>query len=338
VQTLSRLNRAHPGKDTTYVVDFINDPVDVLAAFKTYYATAALSATTDPNLVFDLRAKLDAAGHYDDFEIDRVVAVELNPSAKQSELLAALEPVFDRVMKRYKAALASQRAAVERGDDIGAEAAKSELNALVLFKGDLGAFLRLYTFLSQIYDYGNTAIEKRGIFYKRLLPLLEFGREREGIDLSKVRLTHYTLKGLGKAPMTFGEGAQPTLDPLTEAGSGSVQEKEKARLAAIIEKVNTLFEGDLTDHDKLVYVNNVIKGKLLESSTLVQQAANNTSEQFATSPDLDTQLDSAIIDTLDAHTIMSRQAINSPAVRQRIKNFLLDYGGLWLALRQKGAE
>jgi type I restriction enzyme R subunit len=60
VQTLSRLNRAHPGKDTTYVLDFVNEAAEVLAAFKTYHETAELSATTDPNLVFDLRAKLDA--------------------------------------------------------------------------------------------------------------------------------------------------------------------------------------------------------------------------------------------------------------------------------------
>ncbi len=62
VQTLSRLNRAYPGKDTTYVLDFVNDAEEVLEAFKTYYETAELAAVTDPNLVFDLRAKLDAAG------------------------------------------------------------------------------------------------------------------------------------------------------------------------------------------------------------------------------------------------------------------------------------
>lgn len=107
VQTLSRLNRAHPGKDTTYVLDFVNDPTEVLAAFKAYHTTAELSATTDPNLVFNLRAKLDAAGHYDDFEVDRVVAVEMKPDAKQSELVAALAPVQDRLMKRYKAAQAA---------------------------------------------------------------------------------------------------------------------------------------------------------------------------------------------------------------------------------------
>ena len=88
VQTLSRLNRAHPGKDTTYVLDFVNDTEEVLVAFKTYYTRATLSATTDPNLVFNLRAKLDSAGHYDDFEVNRIVDVALNPYTKQSELVA----------------------------------------------------------------------------------------------------------------------------------------------------------------------------------------------------------------------------------------------------------
>ena len=170
----------------TYVLDFVNKAEEVLAAFKTYYATAELSATTDPNLVFNLRAKLDAAGHYDDFEVERVVAVELNPTAKQGDLIAAITPVEDRLMKAYKAAQTAFSAAEEKGDD--PSASRDEMNALLLFKGDMGAFVRLYTFLSQIFDYRNTAIEKRAIFYKRLLPLLEFGREREGIDLSKVVL------------------------------------------------------------------------------------------------------------------------------------------------------
>ena len=335
VQTLSRLNRAHPGKDTTYVVDFVNDPADVLAAFKTYHTTAELSATTDPNLVYNLRAKLDAAGHYDDFEVDRVVAVELDPNSHQGELVAALAPVEDRVMKRYKAAQTAWKAAREGDDDTAAEAAKSEMDALILFRGDMGAFLRLYTFLSQIFDYGNTAIEKRGIFYKRLLPLLEFGREREGIDLSKVKLTHYNLKGRGAAAMVLSDGDAPKLDPLSEAGSGSVQEKEKAALREIIEKLNQLFTGQLTDDDQLVYVRNVILGKILESAMLVQQASSNSAEQFAGSPDLDTELDNAIIDALDAHTLMSTQALNSVAVRRGIKDILLNHLGLWQRLREQ---
>ena len=337
VQTLSRLNRAHPGKDTTYVLDFVNDADDVLTAFKAYHITAELSATTDPHLVLNLRAKLDAVGHYDDFEVDRLVEVELDPKAKQGDLVAALDPVQDRLMRRYKLAQDALKLAREHQDDAAATAAQDELNALVLFKSDMGAFIRLYTFLSQIFDYGNTAIEKRAIFYKRLLPLLEFGREREGIDLSKVVLTHHHLKNLGRRAMSLLDGETRTLDPITEAGSGSVQEREKALLHEIIEKVNNLFEGELTEQDKLVYVNNVIKGKLLESETLQQQAANNTKEQFANSPDLKNELLNAIMGALDAHNAMSTQALNSSSVQSGMTDILLNHARLWDTLRERVA-
>jgi type I restriction enzyme R subunit len=335
VQTLSRLNRAHPGKDTTYVIDFVNDPAEVLASFKTYHTTAELSATTDPDLVYNLRSKLDAAGHYDDFEVDRVVAVELKPDATQAELLKALEPVVDRLMKDYKAAQAALKFAKEKNDEAATKTAQDELNALILFKSDMGAFIRLYTFLSQIFDYGNTALEKRAIFYKRLLPLLEFGREREGIDLSKVVLTHHNLKNKGRQAMPIYAGKTPLLEPITEAGSGELHDKEKAMLNEIIQKVNDLFQGELTDQDKLVYVNNVIKGKLLESETLRQQATNNSKEQFANSPDLKNELLNAIMGALDAHTLMSTQALNSPAVQSGMKDILLNHAGLYETLRAK---
>ena len=334
VQTLSRLNRAYPGKDTTYVVDFVNEPADVLAAFKTYHTTAELESTTDPNLVFNLRSKLDAAGHYDEFEVDRVVEAELK-GVVQKELVAAIEPVADRLLKRFKAAQLALKLATETDNEVAAKAAQDEINALILFKSDMGAFIRLYTFLSQIFDYGNTAIEKRAIFYRRLLPLLEFGRERDGIDLSKVVLTHHNLKNLGKRPMPLYAGPVPKLEGITEAGSGTLQEKEKAYLDEIIQKVNDLFQGELTDQDKLVYVNNVIKGKLLESQTLQQQAANNTKEQFANSPDLKTELLNAIMGALDAHTMMSTQALNSPMIQNGLKDILLNHAGLYEMLRDR---
>ena len=335
VQTLSRLNRAHPGKDTTYVLDFVNDTDEVLASFKSYYTTAELTATTDPNLVFNLRAKLDGSGHYDDFEVDRVVSIELDPKSKQSELVAAIAPVQDRLLKRYKAAQEALVAAKAKGDPDAVKTAQEELDSLTLFKVDLGTFIRLYTFLSQIFDYGNTAIEKRFIFFKRLLPLLEFGREREQIDVSKIVLTHHNLRNLGKRVLVLNEGEMPKLGPITEAGGGSVQEKERARLNEIIEKVNDLFDGELTDQDKLVYVNNVIRGKLLESTTLQQQAANNSKEQFANSPDLKSELLNAIMGALDAHNAMSTQALNSQAVQSGMKDILLNHARLYETLRER---
>jgi type I restriction enzyme R subunit len=342
VQTLSRLNRSYSGpygkKDTTFVLDFVNDPTEVLEAFKVYYQTAELEDVTDPNLVFNLRQKLDAAGYYDRFEVDRVVAVELNPKAKQGDLIAALEPVASRLLTQYKAAQARQKAAEARQDSQAAQEAKNELEALILFRRDIGAYQRVYTFLSQVFDYGNTDVESRYIFFRRLLPLLDFGRERDEIDLSKVMLTHHNLRNKGRQVMILGEGEQPKLTPLQEAGSGSVQDKQKALLAEIIEKVNDLFEGELTEEDKLVYVNNVLKGKLLESAVLAQQAANNTKEQFANSPDLRDEIMNAIIDAFAAHTAMSKQALDSERVRAGLKDVLLGPAQLYEALRNRSRE
>jgi type I restriction enzyme, R subunit len=270
--------------------------------------------------------------------VDRVVAVELKPDAAQGELLKALEPEVDRLRKRYKAAQEALKVAKENNDEAAAKTAQDELSALILFKSDLGAFIRLYTFLSQIFDYGNTALEKRAIFFKRLLPLLEFGREREGIDLSRVVLTHHNLKNIGRQPMLLYAGKTPLLEPITEAGSGALHEKEKAMLDEIIQKVNDLFQGELTDQDKLVYVNNVIKGKLLESETLRQPAANNTKEQFANSPDLKTELLNAIMGALAAHTVMSTQALTSDTVQRGLKDILLNNAGLYETLREKTAR
>ncbi|MCU0866790.1 MAG: type I restriction endonuclease [Planctomycetes bacterium] len=337
VQTLSRLNRACPGKDTTYVLDFQNEPADVLAAFKTYYETAELATTTDPNLVYDLRSKLDAAGCYDSFEVERVVAAELRSGASQRELAAAIEPVADRLLKRYRSAQEVLRAAEARRDAAAAKAAREELEALQLFRSDLGSYLRLYTFLSQVFDFGNTAIEKRAIFYRRLLPLLVFGRERPGVDLSQLQLTHHALRNRGVQPMDLREGPSPQLDPIGAAGSGVVQEREKAALAAIIAKVNELFEGEVTDQDKLVYVMQVIRTKMMESPTLQQQAANNSKEQFAASPDLGREHTAAIMSALDAHTVMSTQALASEIVRAGMLALLLDHGRLYEGLRERRA-
>ena len=337
VQTLSRLNRAYPGKDTTYILDFVNDPQEVLEAFKTYYETAELEAVTDPNLVYDLRADLDGMGYYDDHEVDRVVAVELDPKASQKELAAAIAPVADRLMKRFKVLQAAIKSALAVHDTRAEKDARDEKNALELFKRNLGVFLRVYSFLSQIFDYGNTDIEKRSIFYRRLLPLLEFGRERDEVDLSGVLLTHHSLRNKGKRDLPL-DGKGEKLKPLMGTGSGEVRDKQKALLAEIIAKVNDLFEGDLTEDDKLIYVNNVIKGKLLESNILMEQAANNTKEQFANSPDLAKEILNAVMDALTAHTSMSKQALESEQVRHGLRDILLDHAGLYEELRQRAEE
>ena len=335
VQTLSRLNRAHPGKDTTYVLDFVNSSEEVLTAFRQYYDTAELEGVTSPDIVLDLKAKLDASGHYDEFEVERVAAVEMNPTAKQGDLIAAIEPVADRLLKRFKGAQARLASAIDADDANAAADAQDEINALVLFKNDMAAYGRTYSFLSQIFDYGSTAVEKRFLFYRRLLPLLEFGREREGIDLSKVVLTHHNLKNEGQRPLDVSGRDATKLGPMTGVGSGSVQDKEKALLAEIIERVNDLFGADTTEGDQLSYVT-TIRDKMLESDALVTQAANNTKAQFDNSPTLRDELMNAIIDAFEAHSSLSKQALGSQKVRDGLKEVLLGPAQLYEALRNRG--
>ena len=337
VQTLSRLNRCYPGKDQTYVVDFVNDAADILAAFKPYFETAELSGVTDPDNVLTLKAKLDGQALYEPFEVDRVVNVALKgKKAKQSELDAATTPVASRLLQSYAEAKKAFEGA--SGDAKKEKTAKDKMDALILFKSDMATYVRMYGFLSQIFDYGNTDVEKRSIFFRLLHPLLTFGREREGVDLSALKLAAYTIKNMGDPSLNLGTGDAVKIDPTNEMGTGAVQDKTKIALAELIAKVNDLFEGDLTPGDKLVYVNDVIKGKLMESEKLAEQAANNTKEQFANSPDLAKEIMGAVMDALAAHTAMSKQALGSEQLRADMKDVLLGAGKLWEGLREKVAH
>jgi len=338
VQTLSRLNRAWSSggitKDTTYILDFANSAEDILAAFRTYFETAELEAVTDPDQVLDLRAKLDGLGYYDDFEVERVVRAELDPKASHASLSAAIEPVADRLLKTFRAAKEDEIAARAQQDEKSALVARQTQDALIVFRANMGAFTRLYAFLSQIFDYGSTAIEARSIFYRRLIPLLDFGRERDGVDLSKVELTHHRLIAKDKTDLTLGTGGEK-LKPMAETGSASVQDKEKALLSEILSRMNDMFPGT-TEEDQLSWLRGV-KGKLMENETLAQQAGSNQKEQFDNSPALKTAIMDAIIEALDAHSAMSRQALGSQEVQADLKAALMGPGRLYEELRGRAA-
>ena len=339
VQTLSRLNRAYKEgaieKQITYVLDFSDSSAEVLQAFSQYYGRAELEAVTDPDLIFDLKAKLDDAGHYDEYEIDRVVEVEMDPTSQQGDLSKAIEPVAKRLLDGYARAKAAWKLALENGDEAGAKATKDEMSQLELFRSDMQAFLRMYAFLSQIFDYGSTAVEKRSIFFRRLVSLLKFGRERDGVDLSQVKLTHHKLSSKGSRHIAPQGG--PKLPPVTATGTGGLRDEDKVRLLEIIEKLNDLFVGDITDEDKINYVLVTLRTKLLASEVLARQAENNAKEQFAASPNLAAELTDAIIESYAAHSAMSKQALESEEVRASLLDLLLDSGQLWELLKQGGS-
>ena len=331
VQTLSRLNRAAPGKDTTYIIDFVNQGDEILAAFQTYYQTAQLTGVSDPQLVVDLLHKLDVGQHYSQAEVDAVVAASMHPEATQKAIIAAIQPVGQRLLRKHREAkhLLDRAIAAERDEPL----ARAEVEALELMRRDMQSYVKQYTFMAQMIDFGNPEFHKRMIFFRFLIPMLTFERSHPQIDLSYVELTAYNLRPLKEAQLTL-QPADGEIDPSGAAGSGSVHDPEKKRLAEIIRLVNELFQGDLTDGDMLTYVNDVLKQKLLESPVLREQARNNSAEQFANSPDLQNQLIDAIVTAMAAHETMSRQALSDDSVQRGLLRILLGPVGLYRALRE----
>ncbi len=318
VQTLSRLNRTHPGKETTYVLDFVNQPEDILSAFKPYYRTAELAGATDPNLVHTLQAKLDDARIYTASEVDAFVRVFLDPKGKQGDLQAQIAPAVDRFRVRWKEAKA-------KGD-------KAAIDALEVFRKDVATFVRLYEFLSQIINYGDTDLEGRAIFLRHLLPLIKAERLDEQIDLSGVRLTHYKLKGQGAQRLALDGGEK--LAPPTAVGSGVARDPAKARLSEVIQRMNDLFEGDLTEVD-LLHFAHYVRDKMVESATLRQQAEANTKEQFALG-DFQQAMLKATATTLGNHGAMAKQVLANERTRQGFAAILLDL--VWDSLREQAAS
>ncbi len=270
VQTLSRLNRTFPGKDKTFVLDFVNEPQDVLDAFLPYYRKATLTATTDPNLVYDLKSKLDSAGIYDHAEVEQAFdAALVGGTNANSALTAATAPAVDRFQKRW------QQAFID-GDQAGQDELK-------LFKSDAAGFVKFYDFISQARNLEDTDLPRLHFFLRRILPQLGTATIEEPIDISQVKLTGYTITEGEAVTLTLEQG--PGLDPITAIGSGTIHEKHRSALEAIIAKLNERF-GDKYGPGVVAGTMSSIVVNLAHDQTLAHQAEANTAHQFAESPAL----------------------------------------------------
>jgi type I restriction enzyme R subunit len=331
VQTLSRLNRCYPGKDTTYVLDFVNDPEEILKAFKAYYETARLSDITDPNQILDLRTQLDKTGFYSDAEVNQTVLLLESPDTKQKDLIAVLMPVAKRITDRYDELMKARQAAEAAKDKKAIATLEEELDAVRLFVRQMGAFTRLYIFLAQLYDYGNTEIEKRYRFYLMLTPLIKLDGRRDDVDLGELTLTHYRLRFGGPKDLTLA-GGEP-LNPIKETGGGKPHSKEKIQLQKLIEALNKIFFPEGTsEEDRLSWFNSK-KAKMAENPALLEQAKNNTLEQMLNSKELFKAFQNAIMDSDDANTKLSDEILNSPERQNQMIRLMLEMGGLYQHLR-----
>jgi len=200
VQTLSRLNRTFPGKEDPFVLDFVNNPEDVLAAFKPYYRTAELEDVSDPNLIYDLEDKLKGEKIFYWTEVEAFSDAFFDPNQTQDKLSYHTRPAVDRYRDRYRTAVQAikdanrdEREAERRGDQVALENAKraaksagEDKDVLDMFRKDLGSFVRFYEFISQIVALDDQDLEKLAVFARHLRPLLREELINEPIDLSGI--------------------------------------------------------------------------------------------------------------------------------------------------------
>jgi len=310
VQTLSRLNRTYPGKDTTFILDFVNKPETIRESFEPFYESTQLLGVSDANLIYDVQAKLDAANLYTTAEVAKVAEVYFTKSAQQKNLVGALAPVVDRFRTQW----------------LQAESSKDgeEKDRLELFRANLDNFVKLYDFLSQIVNYADTDLERLYWFSKLLTPLLRPENLREPIDISGLALTHYRLRSEQAMAITLGEKeGEYRVKPITAVGTASAKDPAKARLAELVEKLNDLFEGEnLTDADKVSLFEHTTR-KLTESSDLKMQAKANTQEQFAASPEFEKVLVDSLIHMMDNYSNMGQRILGDEKALAKFAQLLV---------------
>jgi type I restriction enzyme R subunit len=228
VQTLSRLNRAHPKKYDTFVLDFMNDVDTIRDSFADYYRTTILSEETDPNKLHDLKSTLDAYEIYDQPQVDQLVALYLGGADRDQ-----LDPILDACVATYK----------EELDEDGQ----------VDFKGKAKAFTRTYGFLSSILPYTNADWEKLSIFLNFLTAKLPAPVEEDlsrgvldAIDMDSYRVEKQAVQHI-QLP-----DADAEIEPVPASGGGHKPEPEVDTLSNILRSFNEQF-GNIswTDADRV---------------------------------------------------------------------------------------
>ena len=226
VQTLSRLNRAHPGKADVFVLDFMNHSDDIAEAFSEYYRATILSDETDPNKLHDLKAALDDRQIYSPEDVHAVAKAYLD-----GEDRGVFEHRLDDCARRYRGEL--------------------DEDSQIEFKGDAKAFTRAYAFLSQLLPYASVEWEELSIYLRFLIPKLpapsaddfSLGIE-DAVDMDSYRIEKQAVREI----LLADKDAE--IDPVPAGGGGHMPQPEMESLSTIIAQFNSLWGPLFTDPDK----------------------------------------------------------------------------------------
>ena len=326
VQTFSRLNRIAPGKDETFIIDFVNAPENVRRAFAKYDDGALIEEAQDLDVVYDIKKQLDAHDLYKAEDLEafkqarfktwRDIAQAQEPQHKA--LYEATERptrLYNEKLKSLRDAIASWEAAFEKARASNNESAMKaaehqrndytdQLAALMAFKSGLGRFCRTYAYIAQLIDFGDPGLENFAAFAKLLSKRLD-SVPSDRVDLKGLVLSGFDIRAGTDDPTEVPE--KTALKAVGPGGGGKADEMNY--LKEIIDRLNRLF-GDATPlRDQAIFVNH-IASIAKESDLVMAQIENNTREQ-ALKGNLPGAVEQGVVRAMSSHQKMAMQVLQS---------------------------
>ena len=297
VQTLSRLNRTHPGKQSTLVLDFTNEADEIKSAFEPYYETTLLSEATDPNLLYDKQGQLDAFPVFTQVEVDAYAILFFDSKTNQDRLYAFLAPMVER----FK----------DLEDDQRQE-----------FRGELSDYVRLYSFLAQVLPFSDPSLEKMYVFTRHLGRVLPFTGEelpreiQQNIDMESYRIQQ-TRDGRVKVGRKGKGGALDSIGTKEIPVSGP---EELEALSRIIADLNERFGVELGPEHR-VTLSRMLE-RLDEDAALDAAAKVNTLENVRIT--FDHKVEEIIQEIVDINFDLYKRITDDQSFGEVIKDHLFD--------------
>lgn len=298
VQTLSRLNRTHPGKEDTFVLDFVNEAEEIAASFQPYYERTTVAGEADPQLLYDLQHRLSEARVYDAAEVERFARVFFRPRARQrpadhAQLDACVRPAVDR----FRALPEEEREE---------------------FRSALASFRNLYAFLSQVIPYTDSELEKLYAFGRFLLVRLP-RRDGGGVRLDdEVTLQYFRIEKVAEGALALRGEADGQVPGPVAVGTGAAKE-EVAPLSAIIDVLNQRFGTRFRPADQ--YFVDQIGEEAFADPQLVEAAHANEIENFRFV--WDRTLQGIFIDRMDLNEEFFARFMNDPEFHRVLSALLM---------------
>jgi type I restriction enzyme, R subunit len=297
VQTLSRLNRTCPGKENTFVLDFVNDPEEIYLSFKPYYETTLQGEETDPHQLNELAHKLEQWKVYDQSEVNAWCEIwfsnRMHPTGSEHK---KLNSILDVVVERVK---------------------KLEEEDIELFKSQFASFRNLYGFLSQVIPYQDSGLEKLYTFGRYLLSKLPRGTGGSIRIDDEVQLKYYRLEKYSEGNILLREGDPPPLTGPKEVGTGSAD--EEVPLSTLVDQLNERFGTDFTPADQLFF--DQVQAAATENEKIRQAATANTLSNFE--PVFNQHLETLLLDRMNGNEAIFNRIMNDEAFKSFIAQKLM---------------